>query len=154
MCVGFQFANESLFYYQSVCAVQKVAFQYNTFKVRDWMVRLLKCLATGSPLSLSQITSLWLFMRSNYRNLDWYFVTIANNLVRLTTKYPLMFLWNQLLPLRFEPRTLRRPHGCLNQLSYEIPWYTLPVGSRRMSSLKTSMSHNLHRIQTYIIKIV
>ena len=31
----FQFANESLFFYQSICAVREVSFQYNAFKVRD-----------------------------------------------------------------------------------------------------------------------
>ena len=34
-CVGFQLANESLFFYQSVCVVREVSFQYNTFKVTD-----------------------------------------------------------------------------------------------------------------------
>ena len=35
MCVGFKFANESLFFYQSVCVVSEVSFQYDTFKVTD-----------------------------------------------------------------------------------------------------------------------
>ena len=35
VCVGFQFANESLFFYQSVCVGREVSFQYNTFKVTD-----------------------------------------------------------------------------------------------------------------------
>ena len=33
--VGVKFVNESLFFYQYVCAVREVSFQYNTFKVTD-----------------------------------------------------------------------------------------------------------------------
>ena len=44
----------SLFFYQFVCAVGEVSFQYNAFKVTDWS-GMLKCLATGSPLLLSQM---------------------------------------------------------------------------------------------------
>ena len=46
MCVTFQFANESSFFYHYVSAVREVSFQYNVFKVRDLVVRFFKCLAT------------------------------------------------------------------------------------------------------------
>ena len=35
VCVGFKFANKSLFLCQSVIVVREVSFQYNTLKVRD-----------------------------------------------------------------------------------------------------------------------
>ena len=39
VCVVFQLANGSLFFYQSVCAIREVSFQYNAFEIRDCVVR-------------------------------------------------------------------------------------------------------------------
>ena len=53
MCVGFQFGNVSLFFYQSVCAVREFPFNITHSRSEIELSGLLKCLATGSSLLLS-----------------------------------------------------------------------------------------------------
>ena len=55
MCVGIQFENESLFFYQSVCAAREVPFNITHSRSEIEWFGLLKCLATGSPLLLCQM---------------------------------------------------------------------------------------------------
>ena len=54
LCVGFQFAKESLFFYQFVRAVREVPFNITHSRSEIEWAGLLKCLATGSPLLLSR----------------------------------------------------------------------------------------------------
>ena len=63
MCVCFQFANESLFFYQSVMLEKSHLNITHSRSQIEWSA-LQKCLATGSPLLLSRMLSLCLFVRS------------------------------------------------------------------------------------------
>ena len=54
MCVGFQFANESLLFYHSVL-LEKSPFNITHSRLKIEWSGLLKCLATGSPLLLSRM---------------------------------------------------------------------------------------------------
>ena len=55
MCVGFKFANKSLFLYQSVALLEKSPFNITHSRSDIEWSGLLKCLATGSPLLLSRM---------------------------------------------------------------------------------------------------